>query len=152
MAPISACHSSRPSGRLTEVVPMLLDLCFPVYGDAPLPADHASLLNDALARIVPTLHRCTDVTVLGLTGRHAGDRILLLLPWSELTLRLPDTRIGEFLPLSRTELHLGRQTIRLGTPEVRIAVETVSSSPCHTTSIETGTAKVVRIDERGTGA
>ena len=99
---------------------MILELSFPVYGDAPLPADHHLLLFEALTAVVPSLRHAPDVNVLPLSGRHAGDRYLLLMPYSELTLRLPDVRIGEFLVLSRSRLETDRLSLRLGTARVRL--------------------------------
>jgi hypothetical protein len=109
---------------------MILELSFPAHGDAPLPAEHDALIYQAIKSVVPTLCGRHDVHVLPLSGRRLGDRLVLLMPWSELTLRLPDVRIGEFLALSRRQIWLGHQLLRLGTPQVRLPDDAASQVKC----------------------
>ncbi len=60
---------------------MILELCFPVYGDALLAADHTLLLHEALTRVVPRFRTSHDVEVLPVSGRKVGDRFLILMPF-----------------------------------------------------------------------
>jgi CRISPR-associated protein Cas6 len=98
---------------------MILELCFPIYGHDPLPADHGFLLYSALCEVVPTIRNSSEIAVHTVTGRRVGDRLLILMPFSELVLRLPDIRIGDCLPLSGQILSIGVRSIKVGIPQVR---------------------------------
>ena len=98
---------------------MILELAFPVYGHNPLPADHGYPLYLSMAEAVQTLRKSPDIAVHAVNGRRVGDRLLILMPFSELVLRLPDVRIGDCLPLTGQVLNIGRRSIKLGTPRVR---------------------------------
>lgn len=95
-----------------------LDLHFSLSAESPLPADHGYLLYSALSHVLPELHRSNGVAVHPIAGRQVGDRLLALMPWSSLTLRVPDGRIGEVLPVSGQLLRVGPAELRVGAPRV----------------------------------
>lgn len=131
---------------------MILELSFPVYCDAPLPAEHESLVFQAIASVLPNSCSYHDVEILPLSGRRLGNRLLILLPWSELTLRLPDVRLGEFLALSGSRLKIGGQVIRLGTPQVRAAMEVVIEVQHDASCSENGRPSSTHPERRSTGS
>lgn len=98
---------------------MTVDLSFPLAGGGPIPADHAYPLYAALCRRCPALHEDGDVGVHPIRGRQVGDRLMQLMPWSELTLRLPAGRIPDLLPLAGEAVEIAGTTFRLRPPTVR---------------------------------
>lgn len=94
------------------------DLHFTVRAETPLPADHGYLLYSALSHVLPELHRSNGVAVHPIAGRQVGDRLLALMPWSSLTLRVPDGQVGEVLPVSGQLLRVGSVELRVGAPRV----------------------------------
>ncbi len=95
-----------------------LDLHFPLRAEAPLPADHGYLLYSALSRVLPELHRGNGIAVHPIAGRQVGDRLLALMPWSSLTLRVPDGQVGQMLPIAGQSVRVGSAEVRIGAPQV----------------------------------
>ena len=96
-----------------------LDLAFPVTSTSAIPADHAYVLYSALSRVLPALHSKNGVAVHPIRGRQVGNRLVTLMPWSDLVLRASDTQIAELIQLAGKRLTLGDRTIRVGVPQVR---------------------------------
>ena len=99
-----------------------LDLAFTLTTQRPIPVDHGYALYGAVSRLLPEVHRENGVGVHPIRGRQVGDRMLMLMPWSTLTLRVPDGQIAPLLPLAGKSLRLGEATLRVGVPEVRALV------------------------------
>lgn len=99
-----------------------LDLAFTLTTQQPIPADHGYALYGAISRHLPEVHRENGFGVHPIRGRQAGDRTLMLMPWSTLTLRVPDGQIAPLLPLAGKSLRIGPATLRVGVPEVQALV------------------------------
>lgn len=99
-----------------------LDLAFTLSTQQPIPVDHGYALYGAISRVLPELHRENGFGVHPIRGRQVGDRTLMLMPWSTLTLRVPDGQIAPLLPLAGKSLRVGPATLRVGVPEVQALV------------------------------
>lgn len=99
---------------------MHVDLAFNLTTQGTIPADHGYALYGALSRIVPAVHRENGVAIHPIWGRQVGNRQMMLLPWSTLTLRVPDDQIAPMLALSGKSIGMGETTLRIGVPEVRV--------------------------------
>lgn len=102
-----------------DAQPALVDLAFPVHGDAP-PRDHRAALAHALAARLPWLgaDAGTGVHAMNLVG---GDGPLgLLSRHTRLTLRLARERAAAAAQaLTGAEIDLGGSRLRLGAPTLR---------------------------------
>lgn len=101
---------------------MLLDLSFSLVGNKPIPADHGYALCAAISRLVPDVHEENGIAVHPIRGQLIGDRRLQLVPWSTLTLRVPDGQITPLLKLAGKSLQLNGTSLRVGVPVVRALV------------------------------
>jgi len=101
---------------------MLVDLAFRLQAFAPIPADHGYALYAAVSRLVPEVHQENGVAIHPICGRQAGDRRLILMPWSTLAVRVPDGQIAVLLKLAGKSLRLDDTALRVGVPEVRVLV------------------------------
>ena len=101
---------------------MNVDLAFNLTTGSVIPVDHGYALYGALSRVLPEVHRENGIAVHPVWGRQVGNRQLMLLPWSTLTLRVPDGQIAPMLALSGKPFTLGETTLRVGVPEVRALV------------------------------
>ncbi|HEY3968072.1 MAG TPA: type I-MYXAN CRISPR-associated protein Cas6/Cmx6 [Planctomycetaceae bacterium] len=97
---------------------MTFDLSFPLIGTNPIAADHGYHLYGGLSKLLPILHEHNGIGVHPIRGTQIGNRLLQLTEKSELVLRIPDTRIGEFLPLAGKQLRIASQHVRVGVPRV----------------------------------
>jgi CRISPR-associated protein Cas6 len=99
---------------------MVVDLAFRVQGVKPIPADHGYALYAAISRVLEsTVHSDNGIGIHPIAGRLVGDRQLLLMPWSTLSLRVEDGQIGELLKLAGKSLTLDGCQVIVGVPEVR---------------------------------
>lgn len=98
----------------------VIDVSFPVLGQAPLPADHGYVLYSALSRLLPELHSANGVAVHPICGRQAGPRQLQLNSHSRLTLRIAADRIALVLPLAGKQLKIAGSLLRVGVPSVQV--------------------------------
>ena len=96
-----------------------IDLSFPITCNDPIPADHGYFLYGAISRLIPGIHKSNGIAVHPICGRQIGNRKLLLMPFSCLTVRTADAGIGELLTLAGKRILLGESSLRIGTPEVR---------------------------------
>lgn len=99
-----------------------IDLAFTIRAEKPVPVDHGYALYGAVSRLLPDVHRENGIALHPLRGRQIGDRMLMLMPWSTLTLRVADGQIAPLLPLAGKALRLGDATLRLGVPEVHALI------------------------------
>jgi CRISPR-associated protein Cas6 len=101
-----------------EPVASMIDLAFGLEGDA-VPRDHRGALADALAQALPCLAGMPGVAVHRLNvSAGAGPRALLS-RHTRLTLRVPRARVADVGELSGSELSVGGDTLRVGTPHAR---------------------------------
>lgn len=105
---------------------MIVELRFRIFGSGSLAADHGYRLYSALAAMVPSLHGPNAIAIHPIRGRQIGNRLLEVMPWSSLAMRVSDTQIAELLLLSGKNLTLGNATLRLGVPEVHGLVPAAS--------------------------
>ncbi len=85
---------------------MHIDLAFRLQAVGPIPADHGYALYAAVSHLIPEVHQENGVAIRPISGRLIGDRRLALMPWSTLTLRVPDGQIGALLKLAGKSLRL----------------------------------------------
>ena len=99
-----------------------VDLAFAVRTTKPIPADHGYALYGAISRHLPELHRENGFSVLPIRGQQVGERLLSLMPWSSLTVRVPDGQIAPLLCLAGKTLSLGATPLQVGVPQVRALI------------------------------
>ncbi|MDD3580791.1 MAG: type I-MYXAN CRISPR-associated protein Cas6/Cmx6 [Desulfobacca sp.] len=110
-----------------------IDLVFKVSGKE-LPVDHGFTLYSAISRVCPAIHDDQDVGLKLIRGRYLGDGRLDISPNSELVLRLPITRIKDYLGLAGKSLVVQENSIRVGVPHTRALIPAVALfSPLVTT-------------------
>jgi CRISPR-associated protein Cas6 len=101
---------------------MHVDLSFSLNGNKAVAADHGYMLYGALSRLLPEVHRENGIAVHPVRGRQAGNRQLMLMPWSTLTLRVADGQIASLILLAGKSLRLGDASVRVGVPTVNALV------------------------------
>lgn len=99
-----------------------LDLSFCLQSHSPICADHGYQLYSAISNAVPALHEANGFAIHPIAGQQLGDRRMMLTPQSRLTLRVPDGRISEVLPLAGRELTIGSTKLRVGVPQVKALI------------------------------
>ena len=95
-----------------------VELSFPLIGPNPIAADHGFHLFAGLSKMLPVLHEHNGIGVHPIRGAQVGNRLLQLTEKSALVLRVPDTRIGEFIQLAGKQLRVASQHARVGVPRV----------------------------------
>jgi len=103
---------------MVQTLNTVVDLDFQLRGTT-LPAEHGYSAFGALIGPLPWIHDERGVGVHPIRGRLVGGRMLALMRWSRLTLRLPASRISEALPLAGKTLEVGGSVLRVGLPTVR---------------------------------
>jgi CRISPR-associated protein Cas6 len=101
---------------------MYVDLAFRLQGTGPIPADHGYVLYAAVSRLIPEVHGEIGVALHPIYGRQNGERRLILMPWSTLAIRTPDSQIGVLLKLAGKSLRVDGAALRVGVPEVHALV------------------------------
>lgn len=101
---------------------MHLDLAFRLQGTISIPADHGYALYAAVSQLIPEVHHENGIAIHPIRGRQAGNRRLMLMPWSTLSVRVPDSQIATLLALAGKPLRLGDTTVCVGVPEVRALI------------------------------
>lgn len=102
---------------------MYIDLCFSLVAKDAIWADHGYALYGAISRVLEEkVHAENGIGVHPIRGRQVGDRRLMLMPWSTLTLRVSDDQIASMLPLAGKALRLGEASVRVGVPMVKVLV------------------------------
>jgi CRISPR-associated protein Cas6 len=102
---------------------MYVDVSFMLTGTNPIAADHGYALYGAVSRLLEDkVHSENAIGVHPIRGRQVGNRQLMLMPWSTLTLRVADDQIAAMLPLAGHALRIGNASVRVGVPTVRALV------------------------------
>lgn len=96
-----------------------IDLAFPLTATQPIASDHGYALYGALSRLVPEVHQENGIGVHPIRGKQIGDRRMMLMPWSALTLRVPDGQIAPLLRLAGKAIHINDVKVRIGVPNVK---------------------------------
>ncbi|MFO0788397.1 MAG: type I-MYXAN CRISPR-associated protein Cas6/Cmx6 [Pirellulales bacterium] len=143
---------------------MHVDLSFSLIGSQAVAADHGYALYGAISRLLPEVHRENGIAVHPVRGRQVGNRQLMLMPWSTLTLRVVDAQIASLLPLAGKSIRIGNASIRVGVPTVsalapssalrsRLVVIKVANIKPESVTMEQFAAAVRRqLDELGVSA
>lgn len=97
---------------------MHLDLEFPVSSTSGINADHGYHLYAGLSRALPAVHSEPGIGVHPIRGRQIGSRMLELMPWSGVRIRVLQDKIGELIALSGKSIDVGPHKIRLGVPNL----------------------------------
>lgn len=63
-------------------------------------------------------HRENGIGVHPIRGQQVGERLLSLMPWSSLTIRVPDGEVAPLLSLYGKTLRLGETALQVGVPQV----------------------------------
>ena len=84
---------------------MHVDLSFTLTGTSAIAADHGYALYGAISRVLADkVHAENGIGVHPIRGRQVGNRQLMLMSWSSLTLRVADNQIAAMLPLAGKSL------------------------------------------------
>jgi CRISPR-associated protein Cas6 len=95
-----------------------VDLSFLVLGKL-LPVDHGYALYGAISRLLPVIHEDREIGLKLVRGRYVGNGLLDISPASELVLRLPVSKVGQYLSLAGKKLEVLGQSLRVGVPQTR---------------------------------
>ena len=98
---------------------MYLDLEFPAFSQTAINADHGYHLYAGLCRALQSLHSDSLVGVHPIRGRQIGNRLVQLMPWSSVQLRLPQDKVGDVISLAGKSIDIRDRTITLGVPSVK---------------------------------
>lgn len=101
---------------------MHVDLSFSLIGNKTIAADHGYVLYGAISRLLPEVHRENGIAVHPVRGRLIGNRQLMLMPWSTLTLRVTNGQMSSLIPLAGKSLRLGNTSVLVGVPTVNALV------------------------------
>src|SRR5205823_11349390 len=96
-----------------------VDLAFRLIGTR-VPVDHGYALYSAINRLIPALHDAKEIGVHPIRGRFDGDGCLILGPSSRLVLRMPDSKIHQYLKLAGNTLEVDVHRLRVRIPETRV--------------------------------
>ncbi|MDZ7262078.1 MAG: type I-MYXAN CRISPR-associated protein Cas6/Cmx6, partial [candidate division KSB1 bacterium] len=98
------------------------------------PVDHGFALYGSLSRVLPVIHEDREVGLKLVRGRYVGNGLLDISPNSELVLRLPGSKVGQYLGLAGKNLEVAGHILRVGVPQTRALVPAVALySPLVTT-------------------
>lgn len=98
---------------------MHLDLEFPAFGSSAIAVDHGYHLYAGLSRELAMLHTKNEIGIHSIRGRQIGDRLVQLMPWSVLKLRVPQETIGDVISLSGKTILIDDRSVSLGVPAVK---------------------------------
>lgn len=110
-----------------------LDLVFNVTGNQLL-VDHGFALYSTISKVCPVIHNDQEVGLKLIRGRYLGYGRLDISPRSELVIRLPISRIKDYLSLAGKSLVVQGNILRVGVPNTRALIPAVALfSPLVTT-------------------
>jgi CRISPR-associated protein Cas6 len=110
-----------------------VDLSYPVLGKL-LSVDHGYALYGAISGVLPVIHEDQEIGLKLVRGRYIGNGLLDISPASELVLRLPVNKVGQYLGLAGKKLEVLGQSLRVGVPHTKALIpEAALSSPLVTT-------------------
>jgi len=98
-----------------------VDLSFPVLGKL-LQVDHGYALYGAISRVLPVIHEDREIGLKLVRGRYVGNGLLDISPASELVLRLPINKVGQYLGLAGKKLEVLGNDLRVGVPHPRALI------------------------------
>lgn len=98
-----------------------VDLCFPVLGKL-LSVDHGFALYGAISRMLPVIHGDQEIGLKLVRGRYIGNGLIDISPASELVLRLPISKVGQYLGLAGKKLEVLGNSLRVGVPNTRALI------------------------------
>lgn len=98
-----------------------VDLSYPVLGKL-LSVDHGFALYGAISRVLPIIHGDQDVGLKLVRGRYIGNGLLDISPTSEMVLRLPISKVGQYLGLAGKKLEVLGQNLRFGVPHTKALI------------------------------
>jgi CRISPR-associated protein Cas6 len=102
-----------------------VDLCFQSLGQT-LPVDHGFALYGAISRVLPAIHEDVEIGLKLIRGRYIGDGILDISPYSELVLRLPTNKIGQYLKIAGKSLDISSHKLTIGVPKTKALIPAVA--------------------------
>jgi CRISPR-associated protein Cas6 len=98
-----------------------IDLCFHIVGKA-IPVDHGFALYSSLSKVLPSFHEENDAALKLIRGTYSGNGMLALSPSSELILRIPTSRITEYLQFAGKSVEIMGHRVSIGVPITRALV------------------------------
>jgi len=102
-----------------------VDLSYSVLGKL-LSVDHGYALYGAISRVLPAIHDDQDVGLKLVRGRYIGNGLLDISPESELVLRLPISKVGQYLGIAGKKLEALGHGLRVGVPHTRALIPTAA--------------------------
>lgn len=97
---------------------MYVDLSFRLTSNASISADHGYHLYSALSRVLPLFHQNNEIGIHPIRGRHVGNRQIMLMPESNLVLRVPVNQTRELLNLSGEVIQIRKTEVLIGVPQI----------------------------------
>ena len=91
---------------------VFVDLCFPLIGEI-IPADSSYFVYSALSKLLPDLHHSPEIGIFSINGFPNKNRTLSLTPKSQLKLRLPTSKVSQYLTLAGQKLNIDSCEIKL---------------------------------------
>jgi len=98
-----------------------VDVSYPVLGKL-LSVDHGYALYGAISRVLPFIHEDREIGLKLVRGRYIGNGLLDVSPASELVLRLPISKVGQYLGLAGKKLEVLGHGLRVGVPHTRALI------------------------------
>jgi len=117
---LSLCDIKNMERKMIGYEPKV-DLCFSVLGKL-LSVDHGYALYGAISRVLPVIHEDQEIGLKIVRGRYIGNGLLDIAPTSELVLRLPISKVGQYLGLAGKKLEVLGHWLRVGVPRTRALI------------------------------
>lgn len=95
-----------------------VDIVFKIMGKT-MPVDHGYALYSAISRISPQIHQDDQIGIKLLRGRYIGDGLLDISPFTHLVIRLPVSRITQYIGLAGHHLKLPTSELIISTPQTK---------------------------------
>lgn len=102
-----------------------VDICFQVMGGS-LAVDHGFALHGAMSGILSCFHEDETTGLKLIRGRYIGDGMLNISHSSELILRVPVSRIGQYIQLAGKRLRILGESLTVGVPRTKALVPAVA--------------------------
>jgi len=96
-----------------------VDSQVPAFGVSGNPVDPGYHRHAGLSRELESLRSGNGIASHPMRGRPIGSRLLQLMPWSTLSLRLPQEFIGDVIALSGRSVSINDRRVSLGVPSVK---------------------------------
>lgn len=102
-----------------------IDLSFQIIGKR-IKVDHGAMLHGALSNILPFFHNDDSVGVKLIRGRYIGGGYLDISPISNLVLRLPASRIIDYISIAGKTIEIAGDKFRIGVFSSRSLIPSVA--------------------------